>query len=153
VHPNGSIPIDHVSIGHHQSQRPVSRGFPLFKRCEWLVSNRFVFKRRPPHPNFSALYNNKIEVSTTIGNRRQTLRWAVMLRRNMSQDDICKIRRLSNRFGFFRNPQTETTFSMSGCRPTTTTLTDAYRQTLTDVYRRLDAYRRLQTLQTHTDAY
>jgi len=30
----------HGSIEHHQSQRPVSRGFPLFKRCEWLVSNR-----------------------------------------------------------------------------------------------------------------
>jgi len=44
----GSIPIDHVSIGHHPPQRPVPRGFPLFKRCEWLVSNRFVSKRRPP---------------------------------------------------------------------------------------------------------
>jgi len=39
----GGIPIDHVSIGHHQPQRPVPRGFPLFKRYEWLVS-----KRRPP---------------------------------------------------------------------------------------------------------
>jgi len=29
-----SGPIDHVSIGHHQSQRPVPRDFPLFKRCE-----------------------------------------------------------------------------------------------------------------------
>jgi len=38
----------HGSIGHHQPQRPVFRGFPLFKRCEWLVFNRFVSKRRPP---------------------------------------------------------------------------------------------------------
>jgi len=37
------------SIGHHQSQRPVPRGFPPFKRCEWLVFNRFVSKRRPPY--------------------------------------------------------------------------------------------------------
>jgi len=44
---NGSVPFGHSSIGHHQPQR-LSRGFPLFKRCEWLVSNRFVFKRRPP---------------------------------------------------------------------------------------------------------
>jgi len=33
----------HGSIGHHQPQQPVPRGFPLFKRCEWLVS-----KWRPP---------------------------------------------------------------------------------------------------------
>jgi len=38
-----------VSIGHHQPQRPVPRGFPLFKRCEWLVSNRFVSKWRPSY--------------------------------------------------------------------------------------------------------
>jgi len=35
-------------IGHHQPQRPVPRGFPLFKHCEWLVFNRFVSKRRHP---------------------------------------------------------------------------------------------------------
>jgi len=40
-------PFGHGSIGH-QPQRPVPRSFPLFKRCEWLVSNRFVSKRRPP---------------------------------------------------------------------------------------------------------
>jgi len=40
---NGSVPFRHSSIGHNQSQRPVPRGFPLFKRYEWLVS-----KRRPP---------------------------------------------------------------------------------------------------------
>jgi len=41
----------HGSIGHHQPQRPVPRGFPLFKRSEWLVFNRFVSKRRPPLEN------------------------------------------------------------------------------------------------------
>jgi len=30
------------------SQQPVPRGFPLFKRCEWLVVNRIVVKRIPP---------------------------------------------------------------------------------------------------------
>jgi len=39
-----SIPIDHISIGHHQPRRPVPRGFSLFKRCEWLVSNRAPFQ-------------------------------------------------------------------------------------------------------------
>jgi len=45
---DGERPFGHGSIGHHQPQRPVPRSFPLFKRCEWLVSNRFVSKRRPP---------------------------------------------------------------------------------------------------------
>jgi len=29
----------HGAIAHSHSQRSVSGGFPLFKRCEWLVSN------------------------------------------------------------------------------------------------------------------
>jgi len=29
----------HGAIAHSHSQRPVSRGFLLFKRCEWLVGN------------------------------------------------------------------------------------------------------------------
>jgi len=44
------------SIGHHQPQRPVPRGFPLFKRCEWLVFNRFVSKRRPPVIMYTGLF-------------------------------------------------------------------------------------------------
>jgi len=62
MHYSGSVPFGHGSIGHHQPQRPVPRSFPLFKRCEWLVSNRFVSKWRLPHysyiatvPQFSAI--------------------------------------------------------------------------------------------------
>jgi len=33
----GSVPFAHVAIDHSRSQQPVPRGFPLFKRCEWLV--------------------------------------------------------------------------------------------------------------------
>jgi len=43
-HGRGSF--GHGSIGHHQPQRPVPRDFLLFKRCEWLVFNRFTSKRR-----------------------------------------------------------------------------------------------------------
>jgi len=43
----GNIPIDHVSIGHHQPQRSVPRGFPLFKHCEWLIVNCNLGKRTP----------------------------------------------------------------------------------------------------------
>jgi len=43
----GSVPFEHGSIGHHQPQQPVPRGFPLFKRYEWLVFNWFVSKRKP----------------------------------------------------------------------------------------------------------
>jgi len=42
-----SISIDHFSIGLYQPQRSVSRGFPLFKGCEWLVSNQTVSNRVP----------------------------------------------------------------------------------------------------------
>jgi len=49
LHVWGRGSFGHGSIGHHQPQQPVLRGFPLFKRCEWLVFNRFVSKRRPPH--------------------------------------------------------------------------------------------------------
>jgi len=43
----GSIPFAYVAIDHSHSQQPVSRGFPLFKRCEWLVVNCNVGKRAP----------------------------------------------------------------------------------------------------------
>jgi len=46
---DGRGSFGHGSIGHYQLQQPVrSRGFPLFRCCEWLVFNRFVSKRRPP---------------------------------------------------------------------------------------------------------
>jgi len=32
-------------LAHSHSQQPVPRGFPLFKRCEWLVIDRNVIKR------------------------------------------------------------------------------------------------------------
>jgi len=44
----GSASFDHGPIDHSHSQQPVPRGFPLFKRCEWLVVNRTVVKRNPP---------------------------------------------------------------------------------------------------------
>jgi len=37
-----------ILIDHRHSQQPVSRGFPLFKRCEWLMIKRTVVKRIPP---------------------------------------------------------------------------------------------------------
>jgi len=37
VYPNRNAPFDHGPIDHSHSQQPVPRGFPLFKRCEWLV--------------------------------------------------------------------------------------------------------------------
>jgi len=39
------VPFAHVAIDHSHSQQPVPRGFPLFKRCEWLVLNCNVAKR------------------------------------------------------------------------------------------------------------
>jgi len=39
---------------NHSDRWP--RGFPLFKRYEWLVSNRFVSKRRPPLLLHACLY-------------------------------------------------------------------------------------------------
>jgi len=39
----GSIPFV-----HNQPQRPVARGFPLFKCYEWLVSNWVVSKGDSP---------------------------------------------------------------------------------------------------------
>jgi len=44
----GSAPFDHGPIDHNHSQQPVPKGFPLFKRCEWLVINRTVVKWIPP---------------------------------------------------------------------------------------------------------
>jgi len=38
----GSVPFTYVAIDHSYS-----RGFPLFKRCEWLVVNCNVGKRAP----------------------------------------------------------------------------------------------------------
>jgi len=32
-----SVPFAHIAIDHSHSQQPVPRGFPLFKRCEWLM--------------------------------------------------------------------------------------------------------------------
>jgi len=40
-----SVSFAHVAIDHSHSQRPVPRGFPLFKRCEWLINNCNVAKR------------------------------------------------------------------------------------------------------------
>jgi len=31
--------LGHGANGHSHSQRPMPRGFPLFKRCKWLVGN------------------------------------------------------------------------------------------------------------------
>jgi len=42
----GWPPFGHSSI-RHQPQRPVPRGFPLFKRCECLVVNCNVGKQAP----------------------------------------------------------------------------------------------------------
>jgi len=36
---NGSSSFGHGANAHSHSQRPVPRGFPLFKRYEWLVDN------------------------------------------------------------------------------------------------------------------
>jgi len=44
---SGSVPFAHVAINHSHSQQPVPRGFPLFKRYEWLVVNCNVGKRAP----------------------------------------------------------------------------------------------------------
>jgi len=49
---NESAPFDHSLIDHSHSQQLVSRGFPLFKRCEWLVVNRI----RPTN----AFWKNKL---------------------------------------------------------------------------------------------
>jgi len=35
----GIVPFAHVAIDHSHSQQPVPKGFPLFKRCEWLMVN------------------------------------------------------------------------------------------------------------------
>jgi len=48
----GASRLTTVSIDH--LQQPMPRGFPLFKRCEWLVVNRDMIKRISPvstHPN------------------------------------------------------------------------------------------------------
>jgi len=42
--------IEHDRLDTIHSQQPVPSCFPLFKCCEWLVSNRFVSKRRPSVP-------------------------------------------------------------------------------------------------------
>jgi len=42
-----SVPFTHVAIDRSHTQQPVPRGFPLFKRCEWLVVNCNVGKRAP----------------------------------------------------------------------------------------------------------
>jgi len=38
----GECPPFAVAIDHSQSQQPVPRDFPLFRRCEWLMGNRNV---------------------------------------------------------------------------------------------------------------
>jgi len=45
----GASHLTTVPIDHSHSQQPVPRGFPLFKRCEWLVVNRDVAKWTSPH--------------------------------------------------------------------------------------------------------
>jgi len=40
----GSVSFAHVAT---DSQQPVPRGFPLFKRCKWLVVNCNVGQRVP----------------------------------------------------------------------------------------------------------
>jgi len=42
-----NVPFAHAMIGHRQSQWSVSRVFPLFTRCEWLMINHNVAKRTP----------------------------------------------------------------------------------------------------------
>jgi len=42
----GASHLDTAQLDHQQ-QRPVPRGFPLFKCYEWLMSNWFMSKRRP----------------------------------------------------------------------------------------------------------
>jgi len=44
----GASRLTTVPIDHSHSQQPVPRGFPLFKRYEWLVVNRDVTKRTSP---------------------------------------------------------------------------------------------------------
>jgi len=46
----GASTFAHVAIDHSHSQQPVPRGFPLFKRCEWLVVNCNVDKQAPLLP-------------------------------------------------------------------------------------------------------
>jgi len=41
----GASRLTTVPIDHSHSQQPVPRGFPLFKRCKWLVVNRDVAKQ------------------------------------------------------------------------------------------------------------
>jgi len=43
----GNVPFAHVAIDYNHSQQPVPKGFPVFKRCEWLVVNCNVGKRAP----------------------------------------------------------------------------------------------------------
>jgi len=43
----GERPFAYVAIDHNHSQQSVPRGFPLFKRCEWLMINCNVGKRAP----------------------------------------------------------------------------------------------------------
>jgi len=68
---NGSCPIEPCAMGafrlttvpidHSQSQQSVLRGFPLFKRCEWLVVNRDVVKQTSP-----VCYRNSLSLDTSI---------------------------------------------------------------------------------------
>jgi len=50
----------HGAIAHSHSQRPVLRGFPLFKRCEWLVSNE-CHPKMLMHTDLEDLMNSTIE--------------------------------------------------------------------------------------------
>jgi len=53
-----SIPF---AIDHRHSQQPVPRGFPLFKRCEWVVIKCNVGKRAPLN-----LLLNRITIEKTL---------------------------------------------------------------------------------------
>jgi len=48
-HSQGSGSLGHRADAHSHSQRPVPRDFPLFKRCDWLVSNWTVSIWTSPH--------------------------------------------------------------------------------------------------------
>jgi len=58
----GRHPFTHVAIDHSHSQQPVLRGFPLFKRCEWLVGNCNVAKRVSPNADGSGRSRDTREV-------------------------------------------------------------------------------------------
>jgi len=60
----GSAPFDHVPIDYsHLLDGSRSRGFPLFKRCEWLMVNR-THTHSGQTDSSHILYNNVIIIHT-----------------------------------------------------------------------------------------